>query len=227
MPALDPGERELPRLWPKISPFCHPFSVVFFLSISPPLPPVSLLCRVLASARPGPSCPGFLRPLCTTPSQLAFFVLSQTFFPMQFMLAEQQKRQQRRNSPAPDADDAGGDFFASMGAVPVSGKNLYKLLQAGETALLFPGGVREAYKRKGEKYQLFWPARPEFVRMAIKFGATIVPFSAVGLEDSFDIVVDSKELLGAPVIGGMVRERISGLPTARPVGGGAAVRGSS
>lgn len=61
----------------------------------------------------------------------------------------------------------------------MSGKNLYKLLRAGETVLLFPGGVREAYKKKGEKYRLFWPSRPEFVRMAVRFGATVVPFSAV------------------------------------------------
>ena len=45
--------------------------------------------------------------------------------------------------------------------------------------LLYPGGAREAFKRKGEKYKLFWPKRQEFVRMASRFGATIIPFAAV------------------------------------------------
>ena len=52
-----------------------------------------------------------------------------------------------------------------------------------------PGGVREAYKRKGEEYRLFWPERPEFVRAAARFGATIVPFAAVGAEDGVQLVV--------------------------------------
>jgi len=30
---------------------------------------------------------------------------------------------------------------------------------------------------------LFWPDHPEFVRMAARFGATIVPFGAVGEDD--------------------------------------------
>ncbi len=30
---------------------------------------------------------------------------------------------------------------------------------AGEAVLLYPGGVREGFKRRNEKYELFWPAR--------------------------------------------------------------------
>ena len=29
----------------------------------------------------------------------------------------------------------------------------------GEAVLLYPGGVREAFKRRGEAYGLFWPER--------------------------------------------------------------------
>lgn len=36
---------------------------------------------------------------------------------------------------------------------------------------------------QGEEYKLFWPERSEFVRMAAKFGATIVPFGSVGEDD--------------------------------------------
>ena len=80
----------------------------------------------------------------------------------------------------------------------VSGKNFYNLLKANETVLLFPGGVRK-HLRKNEKYQLFWPSKPEFVKMAIRFNAIIVPFAAIGAEDSFDIVMDAEDLLTNPI----------------------------
>jgi len=40
-----------------------------------------------------------------------------------------------------------------------------------------PGGVREVFHRKGEAYQIFWPEKTDFVRLAAKFNATIVPLT--------------------------------------------------
>jgi 1-acyl-sn-glycerol-3-phosphate acyltransferase len=80
-----------------------------------------------------------------------------------------------------------------------------RLLSLGEAALLYPGGAREAMKGKGEKYKLFWPKRQEFVRMAARFGATIVPFAAVGAEDAFNLVTDSSDLLRTPILGELIR----------------------
>lgn len=77
-----------------------------------------------------------------------------------------------------------------------AGKNLYRLLESGQSALLFPGGVREAYRRKGEEYSLFWPSKPEFIRMAARHDALIVPFAGVGLDDSFKILLDGEEIRG-------------------------------
>ena len=105
--------------------------------------------------------------------------------------------------------------FTSFGAVPVSGMNFFRLMKQGEAVLLFPGGVREAFKRKNEMYELFWPTKPEFVRMAAKFDAIIVPFAAVGAEDSFDIVQDADDLLKNPIFGESVRERANKMPKAR------------
>ncbi len=34
-------------------------------------------------------------------------------------------------------------FMSTFGAVPVTGKNFFKLLKNGEAVLLYPGGVRE------------------------------------------------------------------------------------
>ena len=112
----------------------------------------------------------------------------------------------------------GGDnTFKVFGAVPVSGRNLFELLSAKEAVLLFPGGVREAYKRRGEEYRLLWPSRPEFVRHALRTGATIVPFAAVGAEDGVRIVADADQLLATPLLGDALRARAAAVPAARAV----------
>lgn len=36
---------------------------------------------------------------------------------------------------------------------------------------------------QGEEYKLFWPEQSEFVRMAARFGAKIIPFGVVGEDD--------------------------------------------
>jgi len=40
---------------------------------------------------------------------------------------------------------------------------------------------------QGEEYRLFWPDQQEFVRMAARFGATIVPFGTVGEDDIAEV----------------------------------------
>eukprot|EP00798_Chlamydomonas_sp_ICE-L_P000389 gene389-1785_t len=75
-------------------------------------------------------------------------------------------------------DSGFGGFIETYGATPVSGKNM--LLSQGDAVLLYPGGAREALKCKDEKYKLVWPAEQEFVRLAARFGAWIVPFAGIG-----------------------------------------------
>ncbi len=72
-------------------------------------------------------------------------------------------------------------------------------MQQGKHILVFPGGAREAFKNKGEAYELKWEDRTGFVKMAMRHGCTIVPFSAVGAEECYDLVMDSKEILASPV----------------------------
>lgn len=116
-------------------------------------------------------------------------------------------------------DENGNDrlrlFFESFGAVPVTGRSLYKLMQSQEAALLFPGGVGEAHKRKGEMYKLKWPEKPEFVRTAMKFGATIVPFGAVGLEDCFNMVLDGEDQKSLPFISDDISNFQANMPAVR------------
>jgi 1-acyl-sn-glycerol-3-phosphate acyltransferase len=89
-------------------------------------------------------------------------------------------------------------LYQKFGAVMATPKNLYRLLQTNQTVLHFPGGAREAYHGRTEAYQLFWPNQTDFVRMAAKFNATIVPLSGIGAADSVDIVLNPEEMLKLP-----------------------------
>ncbi|KAF0914405.1 hypothetical protein E2562_028495 [Oryza meyeriana var. granulata] len=90
------------------------------------------------------------------------------------------------------------DMHRIMGAVPVTAANFYKLLAEKHFVLLYPGGAREALHRKGEEYKLFWPEQSEFVRMASRFGATIIPFGVVGEDDICDMLLDYDDLMKIP-----------------------------
>ncbi|GMH38045.1 hypothetical protein BSKO_05929 [Bryopsis sp. KO-2023] len=115
-------------------------------------------------------------------------------------------------TPGPTSDPArlGGITrrVTTYGAVRVTGKNFHQLLSGGENVLLYPGGVREAYKLKGEKYKLFWPEQSEFVRMAAKFGAAIIPLAAIGLEDGMEIVFDAEDAKKTPIFGDYVQDQL-------------------
>ncbi|GKB55362.1 acyltransferase-like protein, chloroplastic [Tanacetum coccineum] len=97
------------------------------------------------------------------------------------------------------------DVTRLMGAVPVSASNLYKLFSMKSHVLLYPGGVREALHRKGEEYTLFWPEQSEFVRMAARFGATIIPFGAVGEDDYAQLVLDYEDQIKVPFLKDLVK----------------------
>lgn len=53
-----------------------------------------------------------------------------------------------RNAEMLMPDSSSFDKYRIMGAVPVSGTNLYKLLAKDSFVLLYPGGAREALHRK-------------------------------------------------------------------------------
>ena len=106
--------------------------------------------------------------------------------------------------------------FQRYGAVMVTPRNYYKLLQTGQNVLLFPGGVREVFHGKDEAYQLFWPDTPDFVRTAARFNATIVPLAGIGAADSVDILVDGPDMTNLPFgIGDRIRESSSNTTAAR------------
>lgn len=90
------------------------------------------------------------------------------------------------------------DLLVRMGAVPGTRENCAALLAAGEPVLVFPGGAREVYKRRGQEYELLWGKRTGFARMAIQAGCPIVPFGAVGAEDRFRVMLDMDQRVAWP-----------------------------
>lgn len=105
--------------------------------------------------------------------------------------------------------------YQKFGAVMVSPRSFYRLMQTGQNALLFPGGVREVFHGKNESYTLFWPEKTDFVRTAAKFNATIVPISAVGMADSFNILLDPSEVQDIPILGQRAKEFANNITAAR------------
>ncbi|XP_061946666.1 phytyl ester synthase 1, chloroplastic-like isoform X2 [Populus nigra] len=98
------------------------------------------------------------------------------------------------------------DWMKVMGAVPVTASNLFNLLSTKSHVLLYPGGAREALHNRGEEYKLFWPDQQEFVRMAARFGATIVPFGTVGEDDVAELVLDYNDFMKIPVVNDYIRD---------------------
>jgi pimeloyl-ACP methyl ester carboxylesterase/1-acyl-sn-glycerol-3-phosphate acyltransferase len=106
-----------------------------------------------------------------------------------------------------------GDF-EEFGAVEVSPKNYYRLMQSGQDAILFPGGAKEALSSRTD-YPLMWPNKTDFVRTAAKFNAVVVPVSAVGMIDSVRVLFEPHQLAENPFLGEYVRAFNSNLSAAR------------
>ncbi|KAK2637655.1 hypothetical protein Ddye_025450 [Dipteronia dyeriana] len=58
----------------------------------------------------------------------------------------------------------------------------------------------------GEEYKCIWPDQQEFVRIVARFGATIVPFGAVGEDDIADLVLDYEDLMKILVLNDFIKE---------------------
>ncbi|MCC6763418.1 MAG: acyltransferase family protein [Deltaproteobacteria bacterium] len=91
------------------------------------------------------------------------------------------------------------DLLTRFGAVDGTRASCEALMRAGESILVFPGGAREVFKHKGARYRLLWKDRVGFAVLAIAHGYPIVPFSAVGAEECYDILVDSDDLRRTPL----------------------------
>ena len=91
------------------------------------------------------------------------------------------------------------DLLTSCGAVLGTRENCSALMKAGESIVVFPGGAREVFKSRAEKYKLLWKERHGFAKLAVEHGCTVVPFASVGVEDAYDILFDRDDWLATPL----------------------------
>ncbi len=85
------------------------------------------------------------------------------------------------------------DMLIEGGVVAGTPDNCRALMQAGEHILVYPGGGREVMKNKGEEYRLVWKERTGFARMALQQGYDIIPFAAIGADDTYRIRYDAND----------------------------------
>ena len=90
------------------------------------------------------------------------------------------------------------DLFKAAGAVEGTPEGFRGLMALKSHVIVFPGRAGEVFKRRGEKYRLRWKQRLGFARLAIEAGCPVVPFSAVGADDSYSILLGSDDLLKIP-----------------------------
>lgn len=88
-------------------------------------------------------------------------------------------------------------IIEDLGMIPADRDNCTELMQAGQHVMVFPGGSREAFKNKGEDYQLMWKQRLGFAKMAIANNYDIIPVAAVGGDDMYTILWDSHDLMNS------------------------------
>jgi 1-acyl-sn-glycerol-3-phosphate acyltransferase len=108
------------------------------------------------------------------------------------------------------------DLLSRFGVVDGTPENVRALMAGRESILVFPGGGREVFKHKDERYTLVWGRRTGFARLAIEHGYPVVPASAVGADDAFDILADADDLLASPV-GPLIRRLAPRLDVVPPV----------
>jgi 1-acyl-sn-glycerol-3-phosphate acyltransferase len=82
-------------------------------------------------------------------------------------------------------------ILMKMGVVDGTREICRALLEDNHPVLIYPGGAREAFKKKSDpKYALFWADHKGFARMAIQTEAIIVPVTVLGMEDMIGVLCD-------------------------------------
>ncbi len=104
------------------------------------------------------------------------------------------------------------DLLCELGMVRGTRANCKALLEAEQAVMVFPGGAHEESKRRGQHYQLMWRERVGFARLAVAHGCPIIPFAAVGADDTYTVLLDAVHPLAKPVR--VISDRITGRPEA-------------
>jgi len=99
------------------------------------------------------------------------------------------------------------DLLKNNGVVPATPENCTQLMKDGAHILVFPGGAREAFKRKGEEHRLFWKKRTGFARLALANRYPITPFFVYGADLGYDILWDYNTMKQNRVLAPLLRKK--------------------
>lgn len=91
------------------------------------------------------------------------------------------------------------EFLQHAGMVMGNRDNCRALMKNRQHILVFPGGAREVWRRKGEAHKLIWKQRTGFARMAIEHGYDIIPFASIGPDHALDIIWDANDTMSSPL----------------------------
>ena len=80
------------------------------------------------------------------------------------------------------------DFMTKLGGIMACQENAKQILERDGIVAVFPEGIRGAFTLYRDAYRLGKFGRDEFVRMALRHGAPIVPFVTVGSAEIFPIL---------------------------------------
>lgn len=90
-------------------------------------------------------------------------------------------------------------WLQSIGCVLGTRENCALLMRARQHLIVFPGGAREVFKRKGEAYRLIWKERIGFARLAATHGYQIVPIASLGADEALHIDIDAADIMRSPI----------------------------
>ncbi len=101
-------------------------------------------------------------------------------------------------------------WLSKLGAVPARPEIAHELLEREACVIVYPGGVRDAYKRHADRHVVDFYGRTGFVRTAIRAGAPIIPLVSAGAHDAIYVVADGVRV--AHALGLDRRLRLDTLP---------------
>lgn len=87
-----------------------------------------------------------------------------------------------------------GGLMASAGVVAGTRENARCVLEAGELALTYPGGVPEIMSSRYGREHVDWRGRTGFARVAIDAGVPVVPIVSVGVNNGHLFLTSGRRL---------------------------------
>jgi 1-acyl-sn-glycerol-3-phosphate acyltransferase len=87
-----------------------------------------------------------------------------------------------------------GGLMASAGVVEGTRENARRVLEAGELALAYPGGVPEIMSSRYGREHIDWRGRTGFARVALDAGVPVIPMVSVGVNNGHLFLTSGRRL---------------------------------